>query len=61
MTNQEHDLAKLGFFSLRVAPGEYQSFPPTNLVKAGLEIKFNIANDLADFAVEASECNCDED
>ncbi|HHL2712953.1 TPA: hypothetical protein ACQ39K_004588 [Yersinia enterocolitica] len=31
------------------------------LIKAGLETKFTIANDLANFAVEASECNCDED
>ncbi|EON3366053.1 hypothetical protein ACNKX4_004017 [Yersinia enterocolitica] len=31
------------------------------LIKAGLETKFNIANDLADFSVEASECNCGED
>ena len=32
-----------------------------DLIKAGLEAKFNIANDLADYVAEASECNCDED
>ncbi|WP_145547211.1 hypothetical protein [Yersinia intermedia] len=33
----------------------------TDLIKAGLETKFTIANDLADFAIQTSECQCDED
>ncbi len=31
-----------------------------DLIKGGLEANFNVANDLADFAVKSSECNCDE-
>ncbi|WP_432321972.1 hypothetical protein [Yersinia enterocolitica] len=33
----------------------------SELIKGGLETNFNIANDLADLAVKASKCNCDED
>ncbi|BET62229.1 Uncharacterised protein [Yersinia pseudotuberculosis] len=32
-----------------------------DLIKGGLETNFNIANDLADFAVKSNQCCCDED
>ncbi|CNI37598.1 hypothetical protein [Yersinia pekkanenii] len=32
-----------------------------DLIKGSLEAKFNVANDLADFAVKTNQCCCDED